>query len=359
MNRTFFKISPLIACLMILGSLVTRVEAQNQKNPAKAPAMSSTVYCHQVAERYGTELQEKANKECRTVYPCIECTNHETGAKSCVQLAIQPNQQSKCRATVKPLTDPKANQSAPASETTSFTVSIIQEPCFYDGVTLRALVYTNNSTMPFNPKDYTYAWEVDGKPMGAGYQLYCVSGKQASVKVTQVATRQVKSEAVSINIGDQTTQMTESLPVMKPIAGYQKTSCFGECPAYTVSIYQDGTIDWNGLYFTNPMGRKSGKVSPEAIKKLQDKARDMGFLKLQNAYPMEPIADANATIIFMILDGQPKQVTDVFGAPKELKEIQKVFEDIIRKQGWAKPAPMQKTLDNKPKNTAPAATGGN
>jgi hypothetical protein len=358
MNKTFFKILPLLSCLVIMVSLVSRVEAQNPKNPAKAPVMQSTVYCNKVAEIYGKELQEKANMECRTVYPCIPCTKQETGEKSCVQLTIQPNQESKCRATVK-LADPKAVQSAPASESTTFTVSILQEPCFYDGVTLRAFVYTSNTTMPFNPKDYTYTWEVDGKPMGNGYQLYCVSGSVASVKVTQLATKQVKSEAVRISIGDLTTQGAESTPVMKPIAGYQKTSCFGECPAYSVSIYQDGTIDWNGIYFTQPLGRKSGKVTPETIKKLQEKAREIGFLKLQNAYPMEPIADANATIVFMILDGQPKQVTDVFGAPKELKELQKMFDDIIKKQGWAKPAPMKKTVDNKPKNTVPSAGSGN
>ncbi|MCC7465337.1 MAG: hypothetical protein IT261_03665 [Saprospiraceae bacterium] len=358
MNQKISKILPLLTCLAIMASLATRVEAQNPKNPAKAPAMQSAVYCNQVAELYGKELQEKANRECRTVYPCIPCTQQETGAKTCMQLTIQPSQESKCRATVK-LADPKTGQSAPASESTAFTVSILQEPCFYDGVTLRAFVYTSNTTMPFNPKDYTYTWEVDGKPMGNSFQLYCVSGGVASVKVTQVATKQVGSASVNISFGDQTTQMTENGTGVKPIAGYQKLSFFGECPTYSVAIYQDGTIDWNGLYFTNPLGKRSGKVTPETIKKLQDKARDMGFLKMQNAYPMDPIADANGTIVFMILDGQPKQVTDNFGAPKELKELQKMFDDIIKKQGWAKPAPMKKTVDNKPAKTVPGVGTGN
>jgi hypothetical protein len=213
--------------------------------------------------------------------------------------------------------------------------------------------------MPTNPKDYTYSWEMDGKPMGNSQQINCVSGAVASVKVTQVATKQVRSETVEIKFGDQTTQMAEKTPSIRPIAGYQKTSCFGYCPAYKVSIYEDGTIEWEGYYYTQPLGKKTGKVSAEVIKKLQDKARAIDFMKMQDSYPLEIIADAQATIVYMALDGRSKQVADVFGAPAGLKELQKLFDDVIKKQGWAKPAPMQKKLDNKPKSTAPAASGGN
>ena len=119
MNQKISKTLSLLTCLAIMASFATRVEAQNPKNPAKAPAMQSAVYCNQVAELYGKDLQERANKECRTVYPCIPCTQQETGAKTCMQLTIQPSQESKCRATVK-ISDPKTGLSAPASESTAF-----------------------------------------------------------------------------------------------------------------------------------------------------------------------------------------------------------------------------------------------
>ncbi|MBL7808574.1 MAG: hypothetical protein JNN28_12190, partial [Saprospiraceae bacterium] len=295
--------------------------------------------------------------------PCVDCKDQNTGVKTCVQLAIQPDKNAKCRATIKPVVDPKVAQAAPSTSPTmdqnDFKVVILQEPCFDRGITLRAWAYSMNTTMPSNPKDYTYSWEVDGKPMGNSQQLYCITGSIASVKVTQVSTKRVKSETVEIKYGDQTTQATESTPVIRPIAGYMKTSCFGECPAYTVWFYEDGTAAWEGHYFTTPLGKKTGKIAAADIKKIQDKARTIGFMKLQDSYPEEIIADAQATIVFMMLDGKSKQVTDVFGAPKGLKELEKIFDDVIKKQGWAKPAPMQKKLDNKPKTTAPAASGGN
>ncbi|MDO8365494.1 MAG: DUF6438 domain-containing protein [Saprospiraceae bacterium] len=130
-----------------------------------------------------------------------------------------------------------------------------------------------------------------------------------------------------------------------PIAVYQKTSCFGTCPAYTVEFYKDGAVHWNGSANVIPMGQKRGKVSPDAVAKIVEKARAIGFMKLNNNYPEDIIEDAAATVIYMNIDGRDKQVTDIFGAPQGLTELEKMFDDQIQKLGWAKiPAPVKKKV---------------
>jgi hypothetical protein len=157
----------------------------------------------------------------------------------------------------------------------------------------------------------------------------------------------------------QDTAVPDTRPYGKPVASYHKTTCFGKCPSYKVAIYPDGTLTWEGIANTRPLTHKNAKISPETILQLQDKARSIDFLKLDAAYPPDPIADAQATIVYMELDGKTKQVSDIFGAPKGLKELEKMFEDLIKKQGWNKPAPMQRKLENKPNIKAPGAGGGN
>ncbi|MBN8679548.1 MAG: hypothetical protein J0M29_15065 [Chitinophagales bacterium] len=224
-----------ILCLMLSGPAI----AQNPKNPAKAPAMESAVYCHQVAEVYGKEMQEKANQECKTMSQCMPCTDHDTGTKTCKQLTVFPNKESMC----------------------------------HDSI--------------------------------------------------------------------------------RPVAGFKKTACMGKCPTYTVTIFANGAIQWEGIAYTQPLGKKNGKISPDMLEALREKARSIGFLQLNDMYPADPIADASATVVFLELDGKYKQVGEIFGAPKGLKELHKMFEDLIKKQGWNKPAQMKKKLDTKPKSTVP------
>ena len=42
----------------------------------------------------------------------------------------------------------------------------------------------------------------------------------------------------------------------------QRTACFGACPVYTVSIYADGTVAYNGERFVEVEGTQTGSIDP-------------------------------------------------------------------------------------------------
>ncbi|GEM_PF-1345591 len=362
MKKFSFSILATLAFLFF----VTTLMAQQPVTPAKAAKKQSAApasatekqsgaatlpYCDQVAGYYGPDLQKRANQECRTIHPCIDCIDKKTQKQTCQQVTLHPDNSAPCGIAVTAVAEAKNPSSSHTPlDQNDFALSIIQTPCYFDGVTLKVLANRMVSTMPDSPKDYTYTWSVDNQPMGSANYVYCVSGRMATVKVTQNATGNSKTTSVVISHVEQPGLNNKKPSVEnKPIAGYQKTSCFGECPSYSVEIFNDGSVVWNGRAFTLPLGQKRGKVSAEIIAAIQEKARAIGFLKLNNTYPEEQIADAQATIVYLRLNGQDKQVTDIFEAPKGLDELEKMFDDLIRKQGWAKaksPAPMQKKLED-------------
>lgn len=306
---------------------------EKQSVPVKLP------YCDELTTIYGKDLQKRANQECRTVYPCIECEDRVSKKATCNQIVVQPNKDARCgvMATVKG--DPKnAETNKTPLDPNDFALTIIQTPCCFGGITLNVLANRTVSTLADPPGAYRYSWTVDDVPVATSHDANCVSGKSATVKVTQIETGRMKSMTVEITSGMQDKQ-APNVPT-KPIAMYQKISCFGSCPAYTVEFYKDGAVHWNGLANIIPLGSKRGKITLDAFAKIVEKARAIDFLKLNNSYPEDKIEDAATTVIYLNIDGKDKQVTDVFDAPKGLDELEKMFDDMIQKLGWAK-TPLQ------------------
>lgn len=64
----------------------------------------------------------------------------------------------------------------------------------------------------------------------------------------------------------------------------ERTSCYGRCPAYIVSIDDTGGVDFNGKGFTKTMGSARGSISSEEVSQLVDEVRKSGFFSLQSSY---------------------------------------------------------------------------
>ncbi|MFN0176403.1 MAG: DUF6438 domain-containing protein [Saprospiraceae bacterium] len=346
MKKISFSILTALAFLFFTTTLVAQKTGAPGNAVEKKSSDTALPFCDQVMGNYGADLQKRANQECRTVYPCIDCIDRASNKVTCNQMVVQPNKDAICAVKATAVVEQATTQKILVLDQNDFALNIIQTPCFFAGITLKVLANRTNSTMADQPGDYQYAWTVDGVAMGSANNIYCVSGKTATVKVTQVATSRTKTMTVEISNRLQDNQVPTN--TSKPLAVYQKTSCFGTCPSYIVEFYNDGSVNWNGRANVLPLGQKRSKISADAYEKLEAKARAINFLNLKNSYPEEQIADASATILYMNIDGREKQVSDIFEAPKGLDELEKMFDDLIRKLGWAKaktPAPMQKKLE--------------
>lgn len=117
-------------------------------------------------------------------------------------------------------------------------------------------------------------------------------------------------------------QLTSGQETQK-IISLQRTSCFGTCPIYKIIILSDGSAKYEGVKFVDKKGVVNFTLTEEQIKSIFKKANEIEYFKLKDQY-IEKISDLPTTYI-QILD---KQIKDYAGAPKELKELEKLIDKI-------------------------------
>jgi len=118
-------------------------------------------------------------------------------------------------------------------------------------------------------------------------------------------------------------------PVIKPAAKdapvlvFRKTRCFGTCPAYTATVYDDGRVAYEGIDFVQRKGKHELRLPTAVIDQTLQKANALHFSQLQRQY-LSGVSDLPSTYLtLMLADGTQKtvQVESTDRTPPELKEL--------------------------------------
>jgi Domain of unknown function (DUF6438) len=67
----------------------------------------------------------------------------------------------------------------------------------------------------------------------------------------------------------------------------ERTPCYGNCPAYTVTIHGDGLVEYNGKTHVKETGLREGRVEPDQIKSLLNEFATAKFFTLSEDYSGE------------------------------------------------------------------------
>jgi hypothetical protein len=121
-----------------------------------------------------------------------------------------------------------------------------------------------------------------------------------------------------------------------------RTTCFGECPAYAVTIYAKGNVTYEGKKFVRVEGRRSTSISVEAVAALLATVTRIRFFDLEDQYRVIRTADGSAidvtdlptTFVMVTQDGRSKQVLDYFGAPASLRQLEQQIDRTARTKQW-------------------------
>lgn len=111
------------------------------------------------------------------------------------------------------------------------------------------------------------------------------------------------------------------------IISLQKTACFGTCPIFKVTIYDDGKTFYFGEKFVKKIGRYNFTLSKKEINSILKKANDINFYDLKNEYS-ENISDLPSTFTKI----KDKKIRNHIGAPQKLRELEQIIEDIVLKK---------------------------
>ncbi len=107
-----------------------------------------------------------------------------------------------------------------------------------------------------------------------------------------------------------------------------KTPCYGQCPVYSFELFSDGTIDFTGKRFVKFEGHYKGQITDEQIHLIKEQIKSTNFFELESKYDSKA-TDIPTCIIQVIIEEQNKTITDRMGAPKELKELEKMIEEMV------------------------------
>jgi len=129
----------------------------------------------------------------------------------------------------------------------------------------------------------------------------------------------------------------------------ERTTCYGSCPAYTVTIERDGKALYVGREWAPREGTFTGDVSPFDFGRLCLLIERSGFTKMATEY-LRPVTDsASAYVRVWPTDASEAIVVrdyDDFG-PVELWMLQEAIDGVVSKMTWTRVRPTNDPPDHR------------
>ena len=107
----------------------------------------------------------------------------------------------------------------------------------------------------------------------------------------------------------------------------QRTTCFGTCPEYTVTLKDDGTVVYSGRQFVKTPGEHTWKIEAAAVRALAREMEKEGFFELQDSYTAR-VSDNPTTYTTLKIGNRTKKIQDYVAGPPKLKEFEAKIDEV-------------------------------
>lgn len=129
-------------------------------------------------------------------------------------------------------------------------------------------------------------------------------------------------------------------PVLRPDSKVAITlrrgSCFGACPAYTVTVSTEGTT-FEGTNNVTAQGKHRSNIDTDAVRKLAKMFIASDFYSMESGY-ISGVNDCPAYSLSISIDGRSKSVTDYMGSwvgmPLVITELEKKVDALGQTERW-------------------------
>lgn len=116
--------------------------------------------------------------------------------------------------------------------------------------------------------------------------------------------------------------------------------CFGTCPVYTLTIFGNGSIVYEGKEFVKELGIRNGSVNASIAEELFSLIDTSGFIDLADSYSAYDITDMPSATITLITNGKVKRVEHYHGdmtAPPILTDLENAIDQTADVTRWTEP----------------------
>ena len=117
---------------------------------------------------------------------------------------------------------------------------------------------------------------------------------------------------------------------------FERSMCYGECPAFKVIVYSDGNASYEGIKFTDRIGAYETKMSSDKMKEVLEEAGRIGYFGMKDKYDNPAVTDVPSCTIMVVGPMGRKNVLDRFDAPDVLKAFEKYLDTVLLGLDWKK-----------------------
>jgi Domain of unknown function (DUF6438)/Ankyrin repeats (3 copies) len=122
----------------------------------------------------------------------------------------------------------------------------------------------------------------------------------------------------------------------------QRTSCFGPCPIYTVTIDARGKVTYEGERFVRVVGRRTAQIDTSIVAGLLARAERIRFFEMRDTYrviqnpdgTVTSVTDLPTTLVTVTVNGRTKRIEDYVAAPDSLAEFEREIEGAAGTKRW-------------------------
>lgn len=121
----------------------------------------------------------------------------------------------------------------------------------------------------------------------------------------------------------------------QPLATIQRTSCFGKCPMYKATFFDNGEVTYVGKRFVENVGTYTTLISVEDLESIRTMAEEVDYFGMEDAYPT-PVADFPKCLTSFHLNGKDKNILNGENAPHGLISFERHLDGLLKERDWTK-----------------------
>lgn len=117
-------------------------------------------------------------------------------------------------------------------------------------------------------------------------------------------------------------------------ASLERGYCFGRCPVFKMTIYNNGEVHLHAIAFMSKEGNYTTKIDRAKMQEFIDKAEAIQFFEMKDVYDNPHITDIPSATSSIVINGKRKTVFRRADFPPVIKAFEKLFDDLIETADW-------------------------
>lgn len=112
-----------------------------------------------------------------------------------------------------------------------------------------------------------------------------------------------------------------------------RSSCFGMCPTYKMTIYSDGFVELEGIRHIDLIGKFTTNITEAQVHNFRIRANRTGFMDMEDKYDSS-ITDLPSATTTIVLNGVRKSVYRRHNYPPSILKFEELFDELLKSQKW-------------------------